>query len=137
MNDTDKQLLIQDLCARLPYGVRARSFTDDRKIYGYNITITGITKNNVYNTNLDAENIEDIKPYLFPMSSMTEGQRKEYHQVLYDSVFEGLIIAVDWLNVRHFDYRGLLERGLAIDATGLNIYRHENQTYDRTVKSAD
>jgi len=119
MTQDEKSLLIRDLCARLPYGVKARSFTDDRKIYGYNITICGIAKNNVYDANLDAENIDDIKPYLFPMSSMTEEQKKEYFEIRETKlVYEW----IDWLNTHHFDYRGLLERGLGIDATGLNIY---------------
>ena len=85
-----------------------------------------------------------IKPYLFPLSSMTEEQRQEFLSVAgyerreedcgrhtetyyYDMVghehnFYPNSDAIDWLNKNHFDYRGLIEKGLAIDATGLNVY---------------
>ena len=88
--------------------------------------------------------IEYFKPYLFPMSSMTHEQRKEliayagyekreedvgYHSetYYYDLVgHENELYpnsdAIDWLNKNHFDYRGLIDKGLAIAATGLNIY---------------
>ena len=35
---------------------------------------------------------------------------------------EDSYIFIDWLKAHHFDYRGLIEEGFAIDATGLNIY---------------
>ena len=59
------------------------------------------------------------------MSSMTEEQKQEYQHIterwIYDSSYS-ISDSIDWLNVHHFDYRGLIEKGLAIDATGLNIY---------------
>ena len=68
----------------------------------------------------------EFKPYLFPLSSMTEKQKKEYQYIterwMYDSSYS-ISDSTDWLNKNHFDYRGLIEKGLAIDATGLNIYR--------------
>ena len=82
--------------------------------------------------------IEDVKPYLFPLSSMTDEQIMQsptsvhvcdLENLRYDSVwtelnsrFTDLIDLIDWLNKNHFDYRGLIEKGLAIDATGKNIY---------------
>ena len=74
--------------------------------------------------------IDFIKPYLFSLSSMTEEQ---YDQLYIDSrvkndsidILDALandMDAIDWLNKNHFDYRGLIEKGLAIDATRLNVY---------------
>lgn len=68
-----------------------------------------------------------IKPYLFPLSSMTETQKEEYAHILVMSsnlAYSQLlgITVEDWLNKNHFDYRGLIEKGLAIDATDKNIY---------------
>jgi hexokinase len=77
---------------------------------------------------------EDIKPYLFPLSSMTEEQKKEYRKAceldteilskhpMDGSPFPALYNSQDWLNAHHFDYRGLIEKDLAIDATGLSVY---------------
>ena len=69
--------------------------------------------------------ISEVKPYLFPLSSMTEEQKQEYQHIterwMYDSSYS-ISDSTDWLNAHHFDYRGLIEKGLAIDATGLNIY---------------
>ena len=73
-------------------------------------------------------------PYLFPLSSMTEEQKNEYRKVceldteilskhsMDGSPFPALYNSQDWLDKNHFDYRGLIEKGLAIDATGKNIY---------------
>ena len=83
--------------------------------------------------------VSDIKPYLFPMSSMTEEQQKEaniFDDMDIDILSENLdrnrknktniptptFNYTDWLNAHHFDYRGLIEKGLALDATGLGIY---------------
>ena len=70
--------------------------------------------------------IEGIKPYLFPLSSMTKEQRKEFVTTLKYLPAEEIDIwtldTYDWCNKNHFDYRGLIRKGLAIDATGLNIY---------------
>ena len=76
--------------------------------------------------------VEFVKPYLFPLSSMTEKQKYEYDELIHLNnikAIEGVITStdcsaaeIDWLNANHFDYRGLIPKGLAIDATGLNIY---------------
>ena len=74
---------------------------------------------------LGIDNVSKIKPYLFLLSSMTDEQRKEYQYIterwMYDPSYS-ISDSTDWLNKNHFDYRGLIEKGLAIDATGLNIY---------------
>ena len=127
--EEEKDLLLKDLCSRLPYGVRYRHFTWNDE-YGetyiaaqiYSINTDGYVKNchddeTVY--------IDNVRPYLFPLSSMTEEQKKEYQYIterwINDPAYS-ISNSIDWLNKHHFDYRGLIEKGLAIDATGLNVY---------------
>lgn len=122
-----KDILLKDLCARLPYKVEALFFDVEKN---YISIIEGI---DIYKFIKDSSGMEseisDVKPYLFPLSSMTEEQRKEYNSlrsigvdecgdITYFDTFE----SVDWCNKNHLDYRGLIEKGLAIDATELNIY---------------
>lgn len=114
MTQEDKDLLLNDLCARLPYGVKVNNeIHGDFKIYG-------ICENFVFGRNevchMDFD-VEKIKPYLFPLSSMTEEQKKELTCII-DSDYA----QIDWYNKNHIDYRCLIPKGLAIDATGLNIY---------------
>lgn len=129
MKEEDKDLLLRDLCARLPYGVKV-------KTNNINVLKLGThTRVGEYVTDV----IEPCKPYLFPLSSMTEEQKKEYEyeckkdlKVLSHSlstrtytktrISTPLYYGIDWLNANNFDYRGLIPMGLALDATGLNIY---------------
>ena len=68
--------------------------------------------------------LSEVKPYLFPLTSMTEEQEKEYNNLNCWELgcFPHTEEALDYLIANHFDYRGLIPMGLAIDATGLNIY---------------
>ena len=127
MTQEEKDLLLKDLSARLTCGVKAyvKNWSKlDRKYYEGVYTVESIhpSLNNVlaYSDKFSVEVIvgyDDyvIKPYLFPMSEMTEEQ---YNQYVKYSAYE----SIDWLNKNHFDYRGLIEKDLAIDATNLNIY---------------
>lgn len=122
MIQENKELLLKDLCARLPYGVKANN-----EIQG-DFVIYGICENYIFarTTTSHADfRIENIKPYLFHLSSMTEEQEDEYQYIterwMYDSLYS-ISDSTDWLNKNHFDYRGLIEKGLAIDATNLNVY---------------
>ena len=125
MTQEDKELLLKDLCARLPYGVKINENTQG------DFTVIGLTTERVFTT-CEIEGchndfpIECVKPYLFPLSNMTEKQKNEYQYIterwMYDPAYS-ISDSIDWLNKNHFDYRGLIEKGLAIDATGLNIYR--------------
>ena len=75
-----------------------------------------------------------LTPYLFPLSSMTDEQKKELSdEMCYfthsqiegrdpNGIMNGTIFEIDFYNKNHIDYRGLIEKGLANDATGLNIY---------------
>ena len=127
MTQEQKSLLIKDLCARLPYGVK---FMCNKNIYttkGLDLIVAdeGAWEYAVTAKGTAPIEIDFIKPYLFPLSSMTEEQKREYQYIterwMYDSSYS-IGDSIDWLNKNHFDYRGLIERGLAIDATGLNIY---------------
>ena len=121
--EEEKNLLLKDLCARLPYGVRYRHFTWNDE-YGetyiaaqiYSINTDGYVKNchddeTVY--------IDNVRPYLFHLSSMTEEQKKEYQYIterwMNDPAYS-ISDSIDWLNKHHFDYRGLIEKGLALEA---------------------
>ena len=124
MTQEDKELLLKDLCARLPYGVKVESVfinTDTKKRKSCGIEVFDATC-----ILMIRDGFGEFKPYLFPLSSMTEKQKKEYQYIterwMYDSSYS-ISDSTDWLNKNHFDYRGLIEKGLAIDATGLNIYR--------------
>ena len=127
MTREDKELLLKDLCARLPYGVIVNVKRFD---YDYNDKLTQIYKGvgcSIQVTTNMPYDIEQVKPYLFPLSSMTKEQKKEYAHILVMSsnlACSQLIgeTTQDWFNKNHFDYRGLIPKGLAIDATGLNIY---------------
>ena len=116
MKQEEKELLLVDLCARLPYRVKVQT-----PVMNDEITLT-CDDISAYFFNPD--NKVFIKPFLRPMSSMTEEENKEICQFMKDynllpgpdraGVFCGEI--VDWLNAHHFDYRGLIEKGLAIEA---------------------
>ena len=123
MTQEEKELLIKDLCARLPYGVKINENTQG------DFTVIGLTMERVFTT-CETEGchndfpVECVKPYLFPLSSMTEEQEKEYNDLnCYElGCFPHSEEALDYLTKNHFDYRYLIEKGLAIDATGLDVY---------------
>ena len=140
MTQEDKELLLKDLCARLPYGVK---FTCNKNIYiakGIDLLVTdeGNWEYAVTAKDIVPIEIDFIKPYLFPMSSITEEQKKYISNkwgINEEFDFEidpnwgeyfvelGYTVEfIDWLNKNHFDYRGLIDKSLALDATGLNIY---------------
>lgn len=122
MRQEDRELLLKDICARLPYGVKVNTIQGD-------FTLLGLTNERVFTT-CEVEGchndfpIECIKPYLFPLSSMTDEQEKEYNDLnCYElGCFPHTKDALDYLIKNQFDFRNLIPMGLAIDATGLNIY---------------
>lgn len=124
MTQEEKQLLLKDLCARLPYGVKVWHFGVTRELLG--IIPTEIVMVGYDINDYEDSVIEDIKPYLRPLSSMSEGERNEYfdfrNQELQRVAFaevgrESAIAEIsDWLNEHHFDYRGLIPMGLALEA---------------------
>ena len=126
MTKEDKELLLKDLCARLPYGIKflreSWNYEWDQELSVIEI-LEDIDKDGYINKT-KVYNVEDIKPYLFPLSSMTEEQEEEYNDLNnYElGCFPHTEKALDYLLKNHFDYRYLIDEGLAIDATGLNIY---------------
>ena len=123
MTQEDKELLLKDLCARLPYGVNCDRLGVIRKVLSIspNRTFCVELDNGEYVSNWYSA--EDIKPYLRPMSSMTEEEDKEYTNIdnrSYSCPKDYAHIPaqdrIDWFNKHHFDYRGLIEKGLALPA---------------------
>lgn len=104
MTQEDRELLLKDIYARLPYGIFVKEGdVDDRVIYTYDYH----------------PHIETCKPYLRPMSSMTGKEANEWHKTTLGQrwiTFDNVERCVDWLNEHHFDYRGLIEKGLALEA---------------------
>jgi hypothetical protein len=139
MTQDEKKLLLRDLCARLPYGVKGRVSSRDcnNRECDFVATIGG----KLYDRFAVAQELwfdnVTIKPYLFPLSSMTEEQKTDCPisetnlNIIKDNLgCYGIIeipwrlsfLFIDWCNKNHFDYRGLIPLGLANDATGKNIY---------------
>lgn len=123
MKQEDKDLLLKDLCARLPYGVKVLYENEIFEIEYVCPMYEEVKLNNHVNWTIG---IDEVKPYLFPLSSMTLEQSKIYHELI-GGMFEtsALInfeVLEDFFHKNHFDYRGLIPMGLAIDATNLNIY---------------
>ena len=144
MSQEEKDLLVKDLCSRLPYGVKCRQFKLDSQICTLTADLLG--------------KVGNLEPYLRPMSSMTEEERMKFSKLLnvryceedwkghhstsycieiyngypdeagrikYPSTFSMNVI--DWLNSHHFDYRGLIEKGLALEAPE-GMYDSKNNT---------
>lgn len=132
MTQEDKDLLLKDLCGRLPYGVKV-----DRRNHIHELESTlkcGLVLiSDIITNKYITTNIENITPYLFPLSSMTEEQKEEYESLIYnkiemhserydDVIVDGLDWVFDFYHKHHLDYRYLIPKGLAIDCTNLNIY---------------
>lgn len=108
MTQQDKDLLLRDLCARLPYktlihidgiGVKVLNYADTEDVF------------------INCAPLHVIKPYLRPISSMTHSEYDEYLSIkTHGKPFE----VIDWLNARHIDYRKLIDKGLAIAVTDEN-----------------
>lgn len=119
MTQEDKELLLKDLSVRLPYGVKC-CVKNNHKVCGI---LNGIVGENIhlYSSGCSTYNISVIKPYLRPMSSMTEKEEIEYDTIFakpwYNSFYiDNLLNGFDWLDRHHFDYRGLIEKELALEA---------------------
>jgi hypothetical protein len=134
----NNELILKDLSCRLPYGVKVHGkYTDLVET----IEVDGIAKmidadgfvgiEVMYDTSSSfiCVDIDDVKPYLFPLSSMTEEQRKEYEWIIYRNIelhceryydvidIDEFDCLMDFYHKYHFDYRGLIRLDLAIDAT--------------------
>lgn len=125
MTQEQKELLLKDLCGRLSHGVKCKILeTNEVKILG---AIQYDGENTLFNFWEDDQKIQygyqlylsEFKPYLLPISSMTKEQKKYIRD---KHPFGATHEVFDWLDKNNYDYRGLIEKGLAIDATDLDIY---------------
>jgi hypothetical protein len=144
MTQEQKDLLSKDLCARLPYGVKVeiKYYDDAWELLAIYTNGTAYAARDIgYPIETYSEN---CKPYLFPLSSMTEEQKYDFycrfiendcdfddfkefyldngmwHKLL--TSLDDIEAIIDWFHKNHIDYRGLIPMGLANDATGLDIY---------------
>lgn len=134
MTQEDKELLLRDLCARLPYGVHCCILNLNKTIKEDNDIIYGIVGDNIVTLKSDKNKCYmyyQIKPYLRPISSITEEEKEEIKPFFseFKDEFGKRVLIVrqnkmflyqDWLNAHHFDYRGLIEKGLVIEVTEEN-----------------
>ena len=141
--EKDRDLLLRDLCARVPYGVKVQ--------YMNNIFVIDYVSS-YEEVKLDIPDnwtvgVSEVKPYLFPLSSLTKEMMEEPNiygffkyrdtianvghleskdgisEEIYTYIdIESISVLMEFFHSHHIDYRGLIEKGLAIDATGLNIY---------------
>lgn len=138
-----KELLIKDLCARLPYNVICQvEFKENGKYNSKVMLLSGIFTDEAYFTTKGGSIYSnEYKPYLFPLSSMTEEQLFEVQEILGKNEIEigdgflsiidsgrntitylEILAVLEWFYKNHFDINNLIPMELAIDATGLNIY---------------
>jgi len=120
MMQEEKDLLFKDLCIRLPYHVRCKIWIKDGTTEEGPLDLEHNYADVLLNT-FYYNDIKDIKPYLRPISSMTKEEFDKYEELEWAGDFENLSIPLlDWLNAHHFDYRGLIEKNLALDCTKEN-----------------
>ena len=150
MNKENKDLLLRDLCGRVPYGVKisVQSWDEREMEYVDRIDVLYSVNGDEYIKSVNEDydfSLEDIKPYLFPLSSISEDQKYDFYCrfiendcnfddfkkfYLYNGMWRRKLLTslydieaiIEWFHKNHIDYRGLIEKGLAIDATELNIY---------------
>ena len=119
MTQEHKELLLKDLCTRLPYGVKVLY---ENEIFEVEYVCPMYGEVKLDNHETWTVGIEEIKPYLFPMSSMTDEQKIEYYKTCKGFKHFITIKSFELLNKNHFDYRDLIPMELAKDATNKNIY---------------
>jgi hypothetical protein len=133
MTKEEKDLLFKDLCMRLPYHIRCKIWLKDGTTEEGPLDLEHNYADVLLNT-FYYNDIKDIKPYLRPMSSMTKEEKQEYTSYVFEQPFlqkdkvanlGSVPMCIDWLNKHHFDYRGLIEKGLAIAVT------EENNPYEK------
>lgn len=123
LNPKDKDLLLRDLSARVPFGVMCE--VPDFSNHPIKLDATYINGDVIFG--IRKIKVEKVKPYLFPLTSMTKDQIEEYHMychIIFDQkiIYLDSIKSINWLIEHHFDYNNLISRNLAIDATSRNIY---------------
>ena len=121
-----KDILLKDFCARLPYNVKGLYYSTVMSLHMVDPFDNYHPLYCVTKSGSEYIGIDEFKPYLFPLSSMTEEQKREYHELI--GGFFGTSALINFEDLEelfyknHIDFRGLIPKGRAIDATGLNIY---------------
>lgn len=118
MTQEEKELLFQDICARLPYHPKIQIYFEDIAGSGtFDEKLTDISYDDML---VNDRHIDDIKPYLRPMSSMTSKEKEFYESMFMNvdghnlSLFPS--VTINWLDKNMFDYHGLIPMGLALPA---------------------
>ena len=135
MTQEEKDLLLQDICSRLAYGVKVEY---ENEIFDVEYVSPMYEEVKLDIPETWTIGVSEVKPYLFPLSSITKEQWKEISDIqikeslksidsnndyMSNPLFSiGDLKVLDWCYANHIDYQGLIPMGLAIDATGLNIY---------------
>jgi hypothetical protein len=124
MTQENKDLLFKDICARLPYKLVCEvKYKEEGKYKKSNMVLSGVFTDEAYFTSGKGSIYSnDYKPYLFPLSSMTEEHQKEEYNICAGYIIGYESNLIDFYNKYHYDYRGLIPMGLAEDATDKNIY---------------
>ena len=141
MTQKDKELLFRDLCARIPYNVKCYNSKYRPDLAEEIICITVNYNHPCVQLGTYLYKLEQVKPYLFPLSSITREQIFEVQEILGKNEIEiedgflsiinssrntitylEILALLNWFYKNHFDINGLIPMGLAIDATNLNIY---------------
>ena len=151
MKQEEKEFLLKDLCARLPYGVKVLNISEEvNEVCEVDSILTSRKYKDKIFVFLTVPNdsimagIEMVKPYLRPMSSMTKEEKHEMFNLStmgnggvntdwesfgveimsthprYGDYYRTDYSVIDWLNKNHFDYRGLIPKGLAIEVSEEN-----------------
>ena len=138
MTQENKEILIKDLCARLPYGVKVLF---ENKVFSIDYISAEYEEIKLDTPDNYTLNISNVKPYLFPLSSMTREQLFDVQEIIGKNEIEiedgflhiinsdrntitylEILAVLEWFYKNHFDIDNIIPKGLAIDATGLNIY---------------
>ncbi len=120
MKQEDKDLLLKDLCGRLPYKVKASYYGAEEECECWD-EVEGIV-NDYVEIGQYSLPIEAVKPYLFPLSSMTEEQLLELSSISFENSIDSSLKTLNWCYKNHLDVNNIIPMGLAIDCTNLNIY---------------
>lgn len=146
MTKEDRLLLVKDLSARLPYGVEIEHIKSGMRgvLHELNVYPMYDDDDNIFDCTCYTDffgdgyiqEISEFKPYLFPLSRMTEEQHEELFTCVHNAEMNEIVSSGDylkaayigentkrdWLLKKHFDCMGLIPKDLALDATGKNIY---------------
>lgn len=125
LTEQEETLLFNDICMRLTYGVKVAEMEDDALNGAYEVLSANKETMTIgFNTPSCLircyRNMEMVRPYLRPLSSMTKDEEKEYNKTL--CIIKGhgsfsTIESFEYLLSHGFDVHDLIPKGLAIAVT--------------------